>query len=204
MKRTLPLALAAAVAVAGAGLALAHDDGQATTAATDHHSSFLSMLDTNGDGVVDAQEWAAHFDQLDTNHDGKLTADELAAAEHFHGHMGNMPPEALAYFLARQADANHDGKVTLDEWHAFLQAKDTDHDGALSPAELRPDHGFGAEHVKTMTTLPPFAAHWDTNGDGKLSFDELDALFHAADKNGDGVLDRNDHPEHMHSSPERR
>ncbi len=43
----------------------------------------FNLLDTNHDGAVDKDEFAAlsnaTFESLDTNHDGKLTADELGA-----------------------------------------------------------------------------------------------------------------------------
>jgi len=50
----------------------------------------IKVIDTNGDGMLSAQEHAAGatmmFDKMDTNHDGSLTASEFAA-----GHAKMMP-----------------------------------------------------------------------------------------------------------------
>jgi len=201
MKRTFPFALVAGLAVATAGIGLAVSQahaGDATAATASHHHSMFDMLDTNHDGVIDQQEWDAHFAALDKNGDGKLTRDEVAAAM---GHFGGgMPPEAVAFFIGRMADANHDGKVTQAEWQAFIAKVDTNGDGFVTVDEIKAlhaahDHGDVQRHADMGNALPPFLAHWDTDGDGRLSTAELMALFKAADKNGDGVLDQNDHPD---------
>ncbi len=140
----------------------------------------ILAADTNGDGAIDASEWNALFAKLDANGNGKIEASEMPF------HRGAWPPpEALAYFFARDADTDGDGKITREEWDARVAALDTDKDGALSPSELSFRH-----RSESGDTLPPFAAHWDTNSDGKLEASELDALFTAADRDGDGVLTR--------------
>jgi EF hand len=44
----------------------------------------IKAMDSNGDGLVSAAEYAAHakaeFDAMDANHDGQLTADEIRIA----------------------------------------------------------------------------------------------------------------------------
>lgn len=210
MKRTLPFALAAGLVVASAGIGFAISHGDSSDSDF-HHRSPLAAMDRNGDGVVDQQEWNAHFTELDKNGDGKLEADELPGPPHMMMR-GDMPPEAVAFFLGHLADTNGDHKVTAAEWQAFIAATDTDRDGALSVAELGAAHETelakrgGDEHMKHSMTgeLPPFAAQWDTDHDGKLSAAELDGLFKAADRNGDGVLDREDHPFHGDDQQRRR
>jgi Ca2+-binding EF-hand superfamily protein len=69
---------AAAVAVLGcAGAASAQMPAPA---------DMIKKWDTNGDGAVSKEEWAAagrpadHFDMVDTNKDGKITVEELTTA----------------------------------------------------------------------------------------------------------------------------
>jgi len=62
----------------------------------------FARLDTNGDGVIDREEYRAlaaqRFDRMDTNKDGKVDAAERQAARDAMGHMrgmrggGDMPP----------------------------------------------------------------------------------------------------------------
>jgi len=203
MKRTLPIALGAVlvVASAGIGLAVSHsDDGDF------HHRSPLQAMDKNGDGVVDQQEWSAHFTELDRNGNGKLEADELPGPTRMMMMHGDMPPEAVAFFLGHLADTNDDHQVTAAEWSAFITSHDTNRDGALSMDEVHGERTErGDDHYKHFDgNMPPFAQQWDTDHDGKLSAVELDALFKAADKNGDGVLDREDHPFHGDEQQRRR
>src|SRR4051812_33605607 len=123
MKRTLPLTLAAGLVVASAGIGFAISHGDATD--DFHHRSPIAAMDRNDDGVVDQQEWNAHFTELDKNGDGKLEADELPGPSKMMMMHGDMPPEALAFFLGHIADTNGDHKVTADEWQAFVTTHDT-------------------------------------------------------------------------------
>ena len=105
-------------------------------------TSGLMRYDTNKDGVVDRQEWAAgqeaRFKLLDTNHDGKLTKDELF--------VGNgVPPtdrqlqSQATYF--RLLDADKDGTVSKEEFLAQAERNfarcDLDKDGRITVAECR-------------------------------------------------------------------
>ncbi|HEV8239479.1 MAG TPA: EF-hand domain-containing protein [Thermoanaerobaculia bacterium] len=156
------------------GMMMMHHDGD----------SKMAEADTNGDGAIDAAEWNAMFAKIDANNDGKLERDEMMR---FHG---GPPPEALAMMIAHHADANRDGKVTAAEWKAHVAEVDKNGDGALSADELqfRRRMPEGEATAPAPAELPPFVTQWDTNGDGTLEASELDALFAAADKDGDGVL----------------
>jgi Ca2+-binding EF-hand superfamily protein len=162
-----------------AGMMLMHD-----------HESKMAEADTNGDGAIDAAEWNAMFAKIDANNDGKLEREEMMR---FHG---GPPPEAFAMMIAHHADTNRDGKVTAAEWKAHVAEIDKNGDGTLSADELQFRHRMpeGATEPEKAAELPPFVTQWDTNGDGSLEASELDALFAAADKDGDGVLTF-EHPE---------
>jgi EF-hand domain pair len=99
-----------------------------------------------------------HFAKLDTNADGVVTTPEFKAG-------------ALARF--ENADTNKDGKVTADEMKAaFAQHKhERKGEGKHMPGDADGDG------VVTKTEAVAGAEEWakklDTNGDGKLTQDEL-------------------------------
>lgn len=152
----------------------------------------IGDIDTNHDGVVSKDELDAHFkakfaehaaefaarakerfDSQDKNHDGALDASELGAER---------------WARLSVADANGDQKLTPDELKAAFQAgkikpsfehgdfaarakerferKDTNHDGTLEQSEV------GPERWARLSVA-------DTNGDQKLTPDELKAAFQA-------------------------
>ena len=137
----------------------------------------LKKLDTNGDGVLAAEEvlpmregggganqsaeMVTTLFSFDSNKDGKLSKDEV--------------PERMQGIFAR-ADADKDGFLTRDELtkttatqerrgpggpppDKMFQALDTNRDGALSEAEI----AGSAAALKTL----------DKNGDGDLSGEEI-------------------------------
>jgi Ca2+-binding EF-hand superfamily protein len=95
--------------------------------------------------------------------------------------------EELA-FEAADTDGNNlvsEAEFVRDAAAAFA-GLDTNHDGKLTPDELR------ADDPVTFATLPATFAKIDANGDGVLTFDEVMTFkmkaFRAADKNQDGAL----------------
>jgi len=81
------------------------------------------------------QQMLAKFKQLDTNKDGQLSFQEFAAAT---------PAVKVAETTdqtLQSLDSNHDGKVTLAEFRAIQLAKfdraDANHDGTVTPAEAQ-------------------------------------------------------------------
>lgn len=114
----------------------------------------FDAIDTNHDGVLDANEIAAwqqkelqqaraveqqrleaEFNRLDTNHDGQLSKAEFMAAA---------PPlqsRQTPQQLIAGVDSNKDGKVSLQEFEAGPLANfnklDTNHDGVVSPQEMQ-------------------------------------------------------------------
>jgi hypothetical protein len=81
------------------------------------------------------QQLAAKFKELDTNKDGQLSMQEfLAVAPAIHTSEG--PDQMLQRY-----DTNHDGKISPDEMRAPEIARfnrvDTNHDGIATPAEMK-------------------------------------------------------------------
>lgn len=197
-------------------------------------AEFMSRLlaaDTNGDGKITFEEFTAafpnatreRFDQLDSNKDGVISpADRPAGAE---GRLRQMR-ETL-----RRADADGDGKVTFEELQAVapnitrevFDRLDRNKDGVICPAD-RPDGpppSRPAPDAKAEDRPPPppdgrprfreLFERADTDGDGKVSFEDLQAvapkitreMFDRFDRDKDGYITRADMPERRGDGPPR-
>ena len=118
--------------------------------ADDPAEKFKSM-DTNGDGMVSADEHAAGtkamFDRMDTNRDGNVTAAEMDAGHKMktEGGKGMRHDMSSADKIAKM-DTNGDGTLSAAEHAAGSQAKfaemDTDKNGSLSQEEMRAGHAM--------------------------------------------------------------
>lgn len=79
----------------------------------------------------------------------------------------------------QRMDHDGDGRVSLDEYLAWMSyafdARDLDHDGVLSPAELPGGRGKAITRVQHQATLTARFRKQDGNGDGYLSARELAA-----------------------------
>jgi len=125
---------------------------------------------------------------LDTNGDNQLSPQELATAW------------ASLSRLAQNPDTNGDGTLNLDDtprWvrESLLEYYDTNHDGRLTPADLAPLLGG----LNIEETNRQVIASLDTNGDGRVSFDDVPSdlasqLVGALDTNGDGKISLDDLP----------
>jgi len=84
--------------------------------------------------------------------------------------------DSTGSYLQRM-DRDGDGRVSLDEYLAWMSyafdARDTDHDGVLSPAELPGGRGKAISRVQHQATLTARFRKQDSNGDGYLSAREL-------------------------------
>ncbi|HEY3860849.1 MAG TPA: EF-hand domain-containing protein [Verrucomicrobiae bacterium] len=145
------------------------------------HPLILRALDTNGDGIIDANEIAnapAALKALDKNGDGQLTLDEFIGPwakgtnEPPNGRRpGHHPPPPLP--LVKALDVNSNGIIDADEIanaSAELLKLDKNGDGQLTPDEFlppRPEFGGGpprgGDGQRDFNGPPP--------GDGPPDFD---------------------------------
>lgn len=110
----------------------------------------FAQMDTNSDGAVTADEVGARWEHLqaaDADHNGRVSREELQAAHasgalrggHGRGR-GEGGPHDGAGFLQR-FDRNGNGALEVSElpprMAEHLSPADTNHDGTLSPDELR-------------------------------------------------------------------
>lgn len=114
--------------------------------------AMMQQLDTNGDGAISAEEFAAHrqtiFDQLDTDKSGTISQDEFTATKGVGpgAQAGNTFRDQRRAQMHAQMfttfDTNGDGVLNTEEWAdhqgrgRMLGTLDTDKDGALSAEEL--------------------------------------------------------------------
>jgi Ca2+-binding EF-hand superfamily protein len=117
-------------------------------------AAMVKLADTNGDGVISADEIQAHqlarFAQMDADHDGQLTSDELGppippGGGQRPGMMNNVRREEMRdqrhAQMLQQMDSDHNGAVSKDEFTAFeghrMMALDTNNDGQIDQDELQ-------------------------------------------------------------------
>ncbi len=166
----------------------------------------FAKLDSNSDNAISEEEMiaafgstdgAAKFAEADTDGDGSVTATELKTAMES-GRQTQMSKELFA-----KLDTNSDGSISEEEMISVFgstdgaskfAAADTDSDGSVTLDELKTAMGNSTEAMGPPPPPPPpggaggigaenssgstsvFSAI-DTNGDGTISEDELNAYL---------------------------
>ncbi len=135
------------------------------------------------------------FAAADTNGDGKITMVEFLAFKPDKGMRGpGMGAPGMGMRMGqgggpRPTAKEHDAKVQAFEAEVFKEL-DTDHNGQLSAEEFSKAH----EVVRTVMAQQMFAK-LDKNGDGVLTKDEFPPFVQkmaALDTNGDGTVSRDE------------
>ena len=147
MLKALSLTAVAALAILGAASAVAQNGQGQDAQAPDgpppgmHGPPAFSDIDSNKDGVISQDEFAAFHAKMKEHHDHGHDGDD---GHHGHHHWGKGHPPMDMKML----DENGDGKVSFDEFVAPMKKHfdrmDANHDGVLEADELvRPHDGDG-------------------------------------------------------------
>ena len=180
---------------------------------------FFSRLDTNEDGGVNQEEFAANprlerataeqrtvlFNRLDKNSDGVIKPDELKAPKGMRP--GERPPwlQNGPVNFEQFSEQPRVQRLSEDMRRTLFERLDQNKDGILSKADM-PPRGRGDRSERKLKGPPPFK-NLDLNSDDKVSFpefqnapyhrslseDQAEDRFEGLDLNSDGFLSREEH-----------
>jgi Ca2+-binding EF-hand superfamily protein len=185
--------------------------------AQDQASDIFRIWDTNGDGVLTADEIpdAAIFAKVDGDKNGKITREEVArflggapapekkpkpkkkAEERKSEGTMVKPPRTLNEHVEdffRRFDRNKDGKVQREEFQAgeeVFKKYDRSRDGSLSRREVRRYLNEQLEEARRRPRADNFFDLFDLDRDGTVTRREYDgpaAFFREYDHNRDGKV----------------
>ncbi len=160
----------------------------------------LEYYDKNKDSTIDEREVrgspvARYFSYADTDVDEVLTRSELNALVRQVNALVDARNKGNAVLRApiipfRSWDKDKDGRVDLKEWvnrKYLFKLMDANRDAAVTELEvLRYKRAFEGRN---------FLEKFDLDGNGRVNREEFNgtkAAFDRADRNGDGVISRND------------
>lgn len=164
----------------------------------DHFAMVWNMFDANKDGKISMDEWhggwKAILKQADTDNDGTVSKDEAKA------YADSIKKPALDAAAAKfaQMDKDKDGDLEMIEWRnaAAFKAADANKDGKVSKDEFLAYHEKMMNQGAATHDMSANFAKIDTDNDGTISSDEIEAwahaLFTAYDKNKDNSLSKDE------------
>lgn len=150
-------------------------------------------FDVDGDGVVTKADLQAIFDKGDADGDGVVGGGPSGGAGSDGDRLRGRDLRC-GKALIRAADADESKDVTAEEWTAFLDAFAVDDAGAIALADLAAvlpaPRGAAADDTEKRDAA--LLRAYDRDGDGVITRDDLQAVFDALDRNADGAIDRSD------------
>ncbi|MCX5203191.1 EF-hand domain-containing protein [Streptomyces sp. NBC_00237] len=149
---------------------------------------FFDLLDTDGNGFIEAQDWARTAEELSRGFNHPQGSAQETALRHTYGRVHQNICSAM--------DTDGDGRVSRTEFHdglnrhvadpdlldrtfrpaidAEFDTADTDGDGVLDGTEIkRVWDVWGMSEADAKTAME----HMDTDGDGRISRDEYYATW---------------------------
>ena len=166
-------------------------DGRQQMDPAERWKSLLERFDKDNDGNISEAEFEGPdrvFGFLDKNGDGVITEDEGKQAGGGPG--GRQTQDAAARFgkMLENWDADGDGQISKDEYKGRPENfARLDGDGDTFITEQEFVDGM-AQMMQRRNPIQEMLALWDTDADGRVSWDEWAAFFAIADVNDDGFL----------------
>jgi hypothetical protein len=152
----------------------------------------LGEFDLDGDGALTAADLEPLYARSDRDGDGRIDAAELQALD---------PAGAAAEWLAclvLPVAAAGEQELAPEVWQAFLEARGPQFasDPGASVAQwldaaLDRERGQSADYNSSVR-LGEVLSSLDRDRDGRLTLEDLQALFRAADSSGDGRVERSE------------
>lgn len=180
-------------------------DGRGAYGRADVQASLLRpLLDTGGDGWIDADELEAARARWDADGDGDVTAQEFASGARTFTGEATFAQELVLHLADGFGDGGapgyvpdaRDGATTAGEWTRFLDAQPRRADtGALLPstfvAWIEAAKDFDAADRNAFTPdvyLLTLASDLDVDKDGAIRPGDLQSLHASLDADGDGAI----------------
>lgn len=147
----------------------------------------LVGADTDQDEKVSAAEWSSALNGIDTDSDGLLSREELEA----HREALAAQSEDLRHRRGPRRGANGELELSVADLEARFEQMDRDGDGFLS-AEDRPGPRAHRRRGGRRGPIPHLLRQADSNNDGSLTETEWTGFLATADSDTDGLLSRDE------------
>ncbi len=158
-------------------------------------AQLLDRFDKDNDDKISKDEFKGPgevFDRFDKDEDGVITEEEAMQAAGNAGGRQKQDPAARFAKMVENWDADGDGQISKDEWKGRPENfARFDGDGDAFVTEQEFVDGM-AQMMKRRNPVQNMIAVWDTDADGRVSWDEWAAFFAIADVNDDGFLSQDE------------
>lgn len=160
-----------------------------------------SQYDKNGDQKISTEEHARGervFGNLDRDGDGFITEADFTSRGRGSGRRDRSEATDRDAQVARTLGdmygsfLNRDGKPGLAtaEWKKMITALEPDGNGVIAKKNLKLLMGIEGDGRMAGMMGNRLASSFDRDQDGDITVDDLNAVFAALDKNGDGLIEQ--------------